>query len=395
MLRRDATACAVALLTGALAPMIAHAQGTGRSMDIDVSARSAAMGGASNAVFWGGDLNHWGNPALMGYARGLRFEYGRTQLVPDLADDVIFTSQVLKLGAHGAGVVLSGPVPEGVHLSYGESEGTDPSGNPTGTFESFEDVESIGFGVSLFRVLENLAGFGETASLRPSRHFDVSYGMNFKRLEMDLGAGLAGETDAQDWGIHARLTPVDVVGPQSVRVEVGYGYSVLSANDDARVDFGFIPEGDAPVSRHERHGLALHVEVDSPAWRLGSGPKWLREGYAPLISVGVASQWNEITAGGAEPGYETEGYGAELTLANVLTVRGGNYEDREGDIDGATWGFGIALPIGRVAGLRYDQARFPQADGLDEVVRHAGAVWLDPIELARAVADRSTQLARR
>lgn len=394
MLRRDAIASAVALISAVLAPLHVQAQGTGRSMDIDVSARSAAMGGASNAVFWGGDLNHWGNPALMGYARGIRFEYGRTQLVPDLADDVIFTSQVLKLGAHGAGVVLSGPVPEGVHLSYGESEGTDPSGNPTGTFESYEDVESIGFGVSLFRVIENLAGVRETASFRPSRHFDVSYGMNFKHLEMDLGAGLAGETDAQDWGIHARLTPVDLVGTQSVRVEVGYGYSVLSFNDDARMDFGFLAE-DTPVSRHQRHGLALHVELDSPAWRLGSGPKWIREGYAPLISVGVASQWNEITAGGEGPGYETEGYGAEVTLANVLTLRGGHYEDREGDIDGATWGFGIALPIGRVAGLRFDQARFPQADGLDEVVRHAGAVWFDPIELARALSDRSTLTAAR
>ena len=79
----------------------------------------------------------------------------------------------------------------------------------------------------------------------------------------------------------------------------------------------------------------------------------------------------------------------------MLTVRAGNYEDREGDIDGATWGFGIALPIGRVAGLRYDQARVPQAQPLDEVVRHAGAVWFDPFELARALSDRSTQLARR
>ena len=56
------------LFTLALVPamaMSASAQGTGRSMDIDLSIRSAAMGGASNALSWG-DLNYWGNPALLG-----------------------------------------------------------------------------------------------------------------------------------------------------------------------------------------------------------------------------------------------------------------------------------------------------------------------------------------
>ena len=55
----------------------ARAQGTGRSMDIDLSIRSAAMGGASNAMSWG-DLNYWGNPALLGYAQGVRYVHTHT-----------------------------------------------------------------------------------------------------------------------------------------------------------------------------------------------------------------------------------------------------------------------------------------------------------------------------
>jgi len=398
MKRSLAIACAVTVLAGTLAPRSAAAQGTGRSMDVDVSIRSASMGGASNAVFWGGDLNHWGNPALMGYARGFRFEYGRTQLVPDLADDVIFTSQVLKVAMPGIGIVLSGPVPEGVRLSYGESEGTDQSGNPTGTFEAFEDVESIGFGVSLFRAIETLANIPESSRTRPSRFFDVSYGMNFKHIEMELAppaVGGHGETDAQDWGVHARLTPIDHQGPNALRVEMAYGYSLLSANDDAQITFG--PFGDIAyrVSHHERHGVALHAAFDSPALRLDSGPRWFREGFAPLVSLGVASGWSEIHGGDESQAFETEGMGAEVTLANVLSLRVGSYEDRDGDIEGSTWGFGIALPIGRVAGLRYDQSRFPQAQGLDEVVRHAGAVWFDPFELGRALSDRAPSYAAR
>lgn len=139
-------------------PNQSHAQGTGRSLDIDLSIRSNGMGKASNALFWGSDLNHWGNPALLGYVRGVGFEMGRRSLVPGLANDVILWSTVIKVGGGGLGVVLSGK-PFGVggaRLDYGESEGTDESGQPTGTYKSFEEIDSWGFGVNAFELLETV-----------------------------------------------------------------------------------------------------------------------------------------------------------------------------------------------------------------------------------------------
>src|SRR5262249_44986061 len=115
----------VLLIAATLAASLLHssaiAQGTARSMDIDVSIRSAGMGGAGAAVFWGQDLNHWSNPALLGGIQGIRYEQGKTQLVPDLASDVDFTSKVIKAGGGGLGIVWSGtaPGPGGVLLSYG------------------------------------------------------------------------------------------------------------------------------------------------------------------------------------------------------------------------------------------------------------------------------------
>src|SRR5262252_2559976 len=76
----------------------ARAQGTGRSLDIDPSVRASGMGLASNAVFWDVGTNHWGNPALLGEQRGIAYEWGRTQLVPGLASDVTFTTNVVKIG---------------------------------------------------------------------------------------------------------------------------------------------------------------------------------------------------------------------------------------------------------------------------------------------------------
>ena len=93
----------LALALTALIVLSAHAQGTGRSMNIDLSVRSAGMGGASNALSWG-DLNHWGNPALLGYAQGLRYVHTHTQLVPGLASNVFLNSNVVQAGGGGVGV---------------------------------------------------------------------------------------------------------------------------------------------------------------------------------------------------------------------------------------------------------------------------------------------------
>ena len=149
---------------------LASAQGTGRSMDIDLSIRSAAMGGASNALSWG-DLNYWGNPALLGYAQGVRYVHTHTQLVPGLSDHVFLNSNVLELGGGGAGLVLSGKPAGGggVRLDYGPSEGRDEAGNFTGTFNAWERVRSIGAGVSVARTLESLVRIGHGRDIDLSR----------------------------------------------------------------------------------------------------------------------------------------------------------------------------------------------------------------------------------
>ena len=135
---------ALGVLALASGGSLSFAQGTGRSMDIDISARSAALGGASTALPWG-DLNHWANPALLGYVDGIRYAHGRTQLVPGLAANVIFTTDYVQVGAGGIGVLFSGkPFDKGgVHLDYGLSEGRDENGNFTGTFASYERVKAF------------------------------------------------------------------------------------------------------------------------------------------------------------------------------------------------------------------------------------------------------------
>ena len=377
----------------------AAAQGTGRSMDIDVSIRSAGMGGASNALSWG-DLNYWGNPALLGYAQGVRYVHTHTQLVPGLAANVFLNSDVVQVGGGGVGAVFSGKPFDrgGVRLDYGQSEGRDETGNPTGTFGSWETVKSFGAGVSLMRTIESAVRLGGGRDLNWSRYGDVSAGMNWKDVTIVLAPTAAagrGSTSARDEGLHARVTPIDGFHSETglpVRVDFAYGASVLSYNDDAIVTF--INEDQAsPVTRHHRRGGAVRIAVGRltvPARHAaGTLHRALVQGLAPLLAYSYAMDHAEL-GGGSRIDYKTDGSGVEITLANVFTYRRGHYEDRSIQIDGDTWGWGAGLPLGSLGGVRYDDAHWPQAQdsGLQRVHRSQITAWVDPIELWRMARGR-------
>jgi len=397
----------LALVVGVVATAVAtlsttaRSQGTGRSMDIDVSIRSAGMASASNAVFWGDGLDHWANPALLGYQNGLRYEWGRTQLVPGLATDVFLTSRVLKAGWSGVGVVLSRkPLSSGgVHLNYGVSEGTDPYGNPTGTFNSFEHVDSWGLGLSAAQAFEGIARLTGHEPRALSRYADVSVGMNFKKIDIQLApAALSGtgSTRARDLGGLVRVTPLnfldrDVAFP--TRLDLSYGYSRLSYNDDAVVTF--IGEDMASrVSRHRRNGFAIRLAMNAPGTQgwigEGTAKATLLKGFLPLVTIGMAHDRARVDGGSGTSWYRTDGTGLEIGIANVFAYRHGSYTDKAGDIDGATSGWSVGLPLGPWAGARYERARFPQArdSGLPNLTRKAFSAWVDPAAIWKSLHEK-------
>jgi len=378
---------ALALL---LAASTAFAQGTGRSLDIDTSIRAAGMGEASNAVMWGDELNQWSNPAVLGYLRGVHYEYGKTQLVPGLSTQVFLRSNVLKLGGGGFGTHFSGQPGGlgGVKLDYGLSQGTDENGNPTGTFDSFEQIDSWGFGISLARAFESVARLSDHQAPRISRVADVSLGMNFKSLEMSLGPGGQGSTSTRDRGLLVRVSPLEIAQASRdlpLLFDLSYGWSDLSY-DGATLT---LPSESAPVplSRHKREGYAGHIALVIPSelrrhWEEHPAG-WLLAGLDPLLSFGYAKDHDEITP---SLGFVTDGSGTEITVANIYSYRSGHFEDPLGEIDGDTEGWSVGLPIGRVAAVRYDHATIPQAtgSGLPDVTREGWSAWFDALRLWKA-----------
>lgn len=385
-------------------PAGAQPESGAQSTFIDASIRSSGMGRTGVAVFWGDDPNEWANPALLGYRTGVRFDWGRTQLVPDLADDVHFTSSRITLGAMGVGVVLSGKPVSGFgesRLDYGKSVATDDLGNPVGEFTSFETVKTIGVGVSAARFAEALATLSGGRFPAISRYADVSLGHAWKSIAVSLSPAFVtldgrsgyGETTEKDRGLLARVTPYDAIGYPGglpglesafrARISASYGWSEINYDDS---NISYIDESQSdPIVADKRKGFAVHTALTMPLAteeRLRSGGKgWLVDLFTPVLSFGAT--WEETKYDGpissSYPAIERNGL--EATFANVFTLRRGHVDDPAGTVIGDTSGFGVGLRYGRVAGFRYDHAVVPQSIYLKDVDRNGFTAFVDPVEL--------------
>ncbi|HZI88923.1 MAG TPA: hypothetical protein VFD83_00555, partial [Candidatus Polarisedimenticolia bacterium] len=160
-----------------------------QSLLLDPSVRSSGMGLSSNSVFWGDAPNDWANPALLAYRHGIGYEWGRAQLIPDLDENVVFSTKRFTVGAWGAGILVAGKPFGGigrVRLDYGDGVAVDSDGNPVFTFPIFEETRAFAVGV-------NLLEFGRHALHKAGREIpdltrygDIAVGWSVKRTHVSL-----------------------------------------------------------------------------------------------------------------------------------------------------------------------------------------------------------------
>jgi hypothetical protein len=419
MRARLAAGARIALLVTTLAAPSAWAQGAAISTLLDASVRAAGMGRSSNAVFWGGDPDYWGNPALLGYHQGLRYEWGKTQLVPDLADDVYFDTDRFTLAAFGVGLFAAGNPTDGLgglDLSYGMSEATGPGGEPLGTFESFERIESWGVGISLATLLDAVLPLTGARLPALARWGDVALGYASKEVEVSLAPDLPtlppgsgwGAATPKDKGIFLRATPYNSLDyPGSLpgldrlarcRLDLSYGGSTLNYND-ATIVFGDRPDRVLPVTRHGfavrlAAGLPRAVEKQCDDQGLG----WLVRSLTPLLAAARAWDDEHIVGTYLDPDLgpvqresTTEKSGWEFSLLNVFSYRSGRIDDPDGSIHGNSNGWSLGLSYDGLAGFRYDHATVPQASDpeygiyLSDVTRKAWTFYVDPVRICQGL----------
>ena len=281
----------------------AHAQGTGRSLDIQPGARQNGMGAAGVALAEDATGVTWWNPAGLGFVQKSAVEITYAKLVPGLADDVsynyaTFVKPLQGWGAFGIGLVF---------LSYGTSEGTDGSGQSTGTFTSNEVSPALYYGA---RILP-----------------DLSVGASLKYIRIQLAPNSqsgVGSTFGLDVGALYNIPSAKLKLGANIQ---NLGPSVTFVNEDQR----------SPLSRNLKVGAAWEA-TSSQEFRLL-----------------VLADFNQSLV---TSGFYTYNAGVELKYTDQIAGRIGYYYDPLGDIQDITYGIGVGWK-----GLALDYASIPQAKG--------------------------------
>lgn len=163
---------------------------------------------------------------------------------------------------------------------------------------------SWGIGFSLFEALATWAALHGRPAPAFARHVDLAAGFASKHVDVVLApvsmSGSASGTGL-DLGVLLRVSPlVPRAGvPVPLRVDLSYGHSVLDFNDE---ESPFLDEDEtSPLTRSHRNGIAGRVALGVPAGlRAGASPAvgWLLDSLDPLVSFGVAHDWEHNSAGG-------------------------------------------------------------------------------------------------
>ena len=319
----------------------------------DPSVRATAMGWASGAVFWGGDGDHWANPALLGYVEGIRYEEVLERFPTFTLSDGTFsfdikshdTARTQTLGYGGVGVALAGRPFDGLGGVGFHAEFSDGG-------RIADEVNSWSAAVSIARLIGTVGGLLNRRAPGVTRYVDAAFGFRRKTSETELGT----RAPAHDWGLLVKVgAPFDVRG-EPLGIEAAYGYSEIGTG----------------ASRPDWHrSVALHATAGTHGESVPGLPQWLRAGLEPLVSVGGG--WNLDPAGSSR-----HAWGGEVAFANILFLRTGK------TVGGVTTrGWGLALPIGTWGGFRYDRASI-DVDLLRDTRDRSWSAWIDPLAIARA-----------
>ena len=365
---------ALVVVAGAL-PSAREAWAAAASVRIDPSVRAAGMGGASTAVFWSGDVDEWANPALLGYLDGFRYRWTRSEFG---SSGAVLGSQRLDYGAGGIG--LGGST---VRLDYGRIKLTDNAGNTVGTFAPFERVRPLGLGVSVSRVLRAVQRLRGAEPPSITRHLDVAAGFAQKGVKVALAPDAfqgQASTTTSDAGLLVSARPLPRIAEGRLHVDLAYGFAALNYD---HASISFISEDRADrIPPQYRNGFAARMGIPvGMAWaqRLGG---WLAPALDPYLTVSLAADFLHFGSG-SWGGYDVDQWGLEIDWVHALVVRAGHVTDRIDQVDGYSYGIGVALPIGRLAGVRYDFASYPRTAGTGRWHGHGIGVRVDPVGWSR------------
>jgi hypothetical protein len=306
----------VAMLAGAAGAQVSI--GGAQSLYIQPGARPAGMGDCFVAIADDASACFW-NPAGLAFMKGdMGFILLHSQLVPDWGDVyyeyAAYAQRIEGLGTIGGSLT---------YLTYGEQQGTDEEGELTVTFDSYEVIPSLAYGVAIGQSL--------------------AAGINLKFIWVDLAPSEA--TFGQGEGVGTTFGGDVGILYASDRLNLGGAVQHIGPR------IAYIDEEQAdPLPRNLKVGAAYRLLNDE------MNEFTLVAEYEKSLVI-YEDFLNQAT------GVILHG-GAEYRYYDLLSFRAGYVHDPDGDVKDFAFGMGL-----NYKNWAFDFASIPQAEGLKRPFR--------------------------
>jgi hypothetical protein len=324
----------LALIISVLVPLTLNAvsQSAVIFLTIEPGSHAGAMGAAYTAQAEDAFAAYW-NTGALAFNRKTQFAGMHSNWFGSIFNDMYF--EYLAWNQYFEDVGNIGL--NFTYMTYGEQEGTDEEGNPTGTFRSYDLAAAATYA---YQVSQNLG-----------------LGLGFKFILSDLAPEGTGQTEQQTKG-----------QGMSYAFDLGVKYKNLLID---RLDVAWSLQNIGPNITYINESQSDQLPMN---WRMGASYRLFDTQYSKLtmnldMSKVLADDTDDpvytriITAwGGDSPIYNA---GAEYGYYNLLFLRAGYINDSAGDIVGASFGAGIEYTFSEQYKMSLDFAMQP-AGGLTD-----------------------------
>jgi len=335
---------------------------------LNPSATNSALGlVCGGANIWNqNSLDVWSNPAKLGYFDGLSLGYSHDAYLEDIFDDVYFNSSYLTLGWKGLGLLLpmvNTQLKFGSSIDYGDQDLYDEVANFIKTFNSWESSTGFAFGINLLKFYGEMKNNGEMTELQS--YTDLSIGYNYNLINSSLAPENIypeienGITHTDGLGVIFRVSPLNELNySNNSYIKTDFVISSYYRNiSKTNIDYGNEKQ---PVAYSTDNAISFRLSVD-------------KEGYKEIINPDIYESLSifckDIISLSYYSGYSycmndyvKRGLGVELTLLDLVSLRNGYYEDKQGNNKGVTSEIGLNFRYKDLFHLQCNYAKYPGGD---------------------------------
>jgi len=318
-------------------------------LGMEQSCINLALGGHAigNVNIWhDSPLSSLSNPASGAFREGIGWGFSEKDWLKATGLGFTTNASLVNLGWNGVSLTLPSyklKDRSGVYFDQGMV------GSGSASYHSYDTAEVYGFAFDAVKLT------GKFTSLPfVEEHFSLAGGMNYLGIESYYYPPSSpygkGKGESWDIGTAAKFSWKDLSG---VNLEAVAAYTHRNAFDN-KIDWG---QGmKEPIWESESHGYALGASLAAEPL-LGSSKLIFCEN---LLSARYLSSTSN------DSGYTSKGYGGELGLLDTFFLRRGRYDDYEGEVAGATWGYGVNLHYKDFVSVSWNYAKYPGGDLMPE-----------------------------